>query len=175
MLAVVFGSGCTAAAPPAPTAAPAPPTVAPVKPALVASPSAAASPGVVVSPAAAKPTSAPPPSPSPAASKPTSAPAAQALPTVERSRPPSSAAFLTPAELDLELDQPITGADDLRALVEGMAELNGITHVTSDGAHVSFEYDSTQVLPARIRDRLAELGHPAKAGTEIQSPGDTAD
>jgi hypothetical protein len=101
--------------------------------------------------------------------------AAQSLPTVERSRPPSSTAFLTPAELDLELAQPITSADDLRALVDGLAELNGITHVTSDGVHLSFEYDSTQVLPARIRARLEELGHPARAGTEIQNPGDTAD
>ena len=64
---------------------------------------------------------------------------------------------------------------DLQKLVDGLTELNGITHVTSDGAHVSFEYDSTQVLPARIRDRLEELGHPAKPGTEVQNPGDTAD
>jgi hypothetical protein len=95
--------------------------------------------------------------------------------TVERSRPPSSAAFLTPAELDLELAQPLSSRDDLQKLVDGLSELNGITHVTSDGNHVSFEYDSTQVLPARIRDRLDELGHPGKAGTEVQNPGDTAD
>jgi hypothetical protein len=100
---------------------------------------------------------------------------AQLLPTVERSKPPSSAAFLTPADLELELQEPITSADQLRDVVDGMAELNGITHVASDGVHLSFEYDSNQVLPARIRNRLEELGHPAKPGTEIQNPGETAD
>jgi hypothetical protein len=94
---------------------------------------------------------------------------------VERSRPSASAAFLTPAELDLEFAEPIADADELRRVVDGMIELNGIAHVSSDGVHISLEYDSGLVLPARIRDRLQELRHPATAGTEIQSPGDTAD
>ena len=116
--------------------------------------------------------------PAPPPAKPTVAPAkpaAAALPTVERSQPSSSASFLTPIELELELAEPITTSAELQRLVDGVQELNGIARVSSDGLHLSVRYDSALVLPARIRDRLAELGHPARAGTEIQNPGDTAD
>jgi hypothetical protein len=53
--------------------------------------------------------------------------------------------------------------------------LDGVALVNSDGTHIHVRYDSTRVLPARIRERLTELGHPAKAGTEVQNPGDAAD
>ena len=115
--------------------------------------------------------------PAPPPAKPTVAakPAATPLPTVERSQPSSSASFLTPIELELELAEPIMTSAELQRLVDGVQELNGVAHVSSDGLHLSVRYDSALVLPARIRDRLAELGHPARAGTEIQNPGDTAD
>lgn len=116
-----------------------------------------------------KPTAAPP--------TPTTAPKppAAALPTVESERPSGSASFLTPVDLDLELAQPITTTDELRKLVKGLQDLNGVASVRSDGTHVSLRYDSGMLLPARIRDRLEELGHSAKGGTEVQSPGDTSD
>jgi hypothetical protein len=97
------------------------------------------------------------------------------LPTVERSRPSQSASFLTPIDLELELEAPITSTAELQRLVEGLLVLNGVTRASSDGVHLSVQYDSALVLPARIRDRLDELGHPAVGGTEIQNPGDTAD
>jgi hypothetical protein len=97
------------------------------------------------------------------------------LPTVERARPSGSASFLTAVELELELVTPITSSDELQKTADGLQELNGVVRVASDGGHISVRYDSGLVLPGRIRDRLNELGHPARAGTEIQNPGDTAD
>jgi hypothetical protein len=97
------------------------------------------------------------------------------LPSVERSRPSTSASFLTPIDLELELEQAISSGSELQRVVEGVMDLNGVVHVASDGGHISVRYDSVMVLPTRIRDRLEELGHPAKAGVEIQNPGDTAD
>jgi hypothetical protein len=77
--------------------------------------------------------------------------------------------------LDLEFQQPLNDQTQLRQLVDGVQQLNGIASVHSDGLHIRVRYDSTRVLPARIRDRLRELGHPARAGTDVQNPGDAAD
>jgi hypothetical protein len=158
-----LGVACSAPPPPA-TPAPVPTPPPPATPALVATPP----------PTATLP--APTPRP-PVAATPTSAPAiaAAALPTVETSAPALGPAFLTPVELELELQQPLTDPEQLRLLVEGVQELNGIASVRSDGVRIRMHYDSTRVLPARIRERLRELGHPAKAGTEVQNPGDAAD
>lgn len=109
-----------------------------------------------------------------AAAKPTAV-SAVALPTVERSRASGSAGFLTPVELELEFAEPISSAEELNEVAEGLLQLSGIASVHADGTRVSVRYDTTAVLPARIRDRLRELGHPAKAGTEVQNPGDAAD
>jgi hypothetical protein len=117
------------------------------------------------------------PSPSPVA-VPTAAPvrnAAPGLATVETTAAVRGPGFLTPVELDLELEQPVTDAVDLKTLVEGVQQLDGVATVRSDGVHIVVRYDSTRVLPARLRDRLRELGHPARAGTEVQNPGDAAD
>ena len=97
------------------------------------------------------------------------------LPTVETSAAVRGPGFLTPVELDLELQQPVTDATDLKTLVDGVQQLDGVATVRSDGVHILVRYDSTRVLPARFRDRLRELGHPARAGTEVQNPGDAAD
>jgi hypothetical protein len=78
-------------------------------------------------------------------------------------------------ELDLELQQPLTDSNALRQLVEGIQVLDGVSSVSSDGVHVHVLYDSTRLLPTRVRDRLRELGHPARAGTDVQNPGDAAD
>jgi hypothetical protein len=100
---------------------------------------------------------------------------AATLPVVESTAIVRGAGFLTPVELELELMQPITDAGALRQLVEGVQQLAGIASVRSDGVRIQVRYDSTQVLPARIRARLTELGHPARGGTDVQNPGDAAD
>ena len=97
------------------------------------------------------------------------------LPIVETSRSSSSAGFLTAVELELEFAEPIGTTDELKQVVDGLQELNGVASVRSDSIHIGVRYDSTVVLPARIRDRLRELGHPAVAGTNVQNPGDAAD
>jgi hypothetical protein len=97
------------------------------------------------------------------------------LPTVETTAAARGPGFLTPVELDLELQQPITDSVELRTLVDGVQQLDGVASVRSDGVHILVRYDSTRVLPARLRDRLRELGHPARAGTDVQNPGDAAD
>jgi hypothetical protein len=108
---------------------------------------------------------------------PAAAPAAerQALPTVETIAAQRGPGFLTPVELELELQQPLTDLAELHRLVDGMQALDGIATVRSDGLSVHLRYDSTRVLPARIRERLSELGHPARSGTEVQNPGEAAD
>jgi hypothetical protein len=83
--------------------------------------------------------------------------------------------FLTPVELELELEQPLSDVAELRTLVEGVQQLDGVAAVRSDGVSILVRYDSTRVLPARLRDRLRELGHPARPGTDVQNPGDAAD
>jgi hypothetical protein len=108
-------------------------------------------------------------------SRPTAVSNAAALPTIETTPDARGPGFLTPVELDLVFQQPVTDSVTLRGLVEGMQQLDGIAGVRSDGAHILVRYDSTRVLPTRIRDRLRELGHPAVAGTEVQNPGDAAD
>lgn len=118
------------------------------------------------------PSSSPAPLPT-ATAPPRSAPTG--LPTVETSAAVRGPGFLTPVELDLELQQPVTDATDLKTLVDGVQQLDGVATVRSDGVHILVRYDSTRVLPARLRDRLRELGHPARAGTEVQNPGDAAD
>jgi len=121
------------------------------------------------------PTAVPTSTPRPAlAPSPVPTPAA-ALPTVATSAPSLGPGFLTPVELELEFQQPLTTQDDLRQLVDGVQQLNGIAAVESNGVRIRVRYDSTRVLPARIRDRLRELGHPARAGTDVQNPGDAAD
>jgi copper chaperone CopZ len=108
--------------------------------------------------------------------KPSAVPVAPSgLPIVETSRSSTSAGFLTAVELELEFAQPIGTVDELKMVVDGVQELNGVASVRSDGIHIGVRYDSTVVLPARIRDRLRELGHPAVAGTNVQNPGDAAD
>ena len=112
-------------------------------------------------------------SPSPSA---TAAPRAIApLPTVDTSTSASAAGFLRAIDLDLEFEQPLTSSADLQAVAEGVQSLDGVVSVHSDGVRIQVQYDSTRVLPTRIRDRLRELGHPARAGTEVQNPGDAAD
>jgi copper chaperone CopZ len=132
-------------------------------------------------PAAAAPTRAPTALPTVA---PTRAPAAtaapqvntaQALPTVATSASASDPGFLRAVELDLDLQQPLTDQVSLKQFVEGIQQLDGVTAVQSDGVRVIVNYDSQRVLPQRIRDRLRELGHPARAGTDVQNPGDAAD
>jgi hypothetical protein len=137
---------------------------------LAASPQPVTAPTATVAagPGAGATTAAKPSSPGP------SSPAA-ALPIVERSRAGGAAGFLTPVEVELELADPLTSSDELQNLLDGVLELNGIASVRGDGIHVTVRYDSQLVLPARIRDRLRELGHPAKTGTEVQNPGDAAD
>ena len=78
-------------------------------------------------------------------------------------------------ELELELEQPLSDAGALRQLVEDVQQLDGVASVRSDGVRILVRYDSTHVLPARIRARLSELGHPARGGTDVQNPGDAAD
>jgi hypothetical protein len=94
---------------------------------------------------------------------------------VETTAASTQAGFLTQVELALELEQAVTDPAELRRFVDGVQELTGIASVRSDGSHIEVRYDSTRVLPARIRDRLRELGHPARAGTNVQNPGDAAD
>jgi hypothetical protein len=98
-----------------------------------------------------------------------------ALSTVETTAGPQGPGFLTPVELELQFQQPLADQTELRDVVEGVQQLGGIASVRSDGVRVQVRYDSTRVLPARIRDRLRELGHPARAGTDVQNPGDAAD
>jgi hypothetical protein len=78
-------------------------------------------------------------------------------------------------ELELEFQQPLTDPQQLHLVAEGVQQLNGIASVHSDGLRIRVRYDSTRVLPSRIRSRLTELGHPARAGTDVQNPGDAAD
>jgi hypothetical protein len=98
-----------------------------------------------------------------------------ALPTVETAAAVRGSGFLTPVELDLVFQQPLTDSVELQRLVDGVQQLDGITAVRSDGVHILLRYDSSRVLPTRIRDRLRELGHPAVGGTDVQNPGDAAD
>jgi hypothetical protein len=113
----------------------------------------------------------------PATATPTTAPSAnaQALPTVATQADQRGPGFLTPVELELILQQPIGDASELRRLVDGVQSLDGIASVRGDGQRVVVRYDSTRVLPARIRQQLTALGHPARPGTEVQNPGDAAD
>jgi len=169
LVGLCAGCGVNTPAPPAPTAVPvvsAPPTPAP-PPSPSPSPLAAVKPPSPSPVAAQSPAATAPPKPATEVAK--------TLPTVEASRPSTSASFLTAIDLELEFAEPIANPDELRRVVQGMLELNGVVHVSSDGVHISLRYDSGMVLPARMREQLQELGHPARAGTEIQSPGDTAD
>jgi copper chaperone CopZ len=100
---------------------------------------------------------------------------AAALPTVETSAADRRPGFLSPVELDLVFQQPLTDSAELQTLVEAVQQLDGIAAVRSDGVHILVRYDSTRVLPARIRGRLTELGHPPAGGTPVQNPGDAAD
>jgi hypothetical protein len=97
------------------------------------------------------------------------------LPTVETSAGARGAGFLTPVEIDLPLMQPITDSAALSQLVNDVQQLDGVASVRSDGLRIQVRYDSTRVIPSRIRDRLRELGHPASGGTDVQNPGDAAD
>jgi hypothetical protein len=97
------------------------------------------------------------------------------LPTVQTSADAGAAGFLRAVELDLDFQQPVADPSSLRQLVDGMQQLDGVASVSSDGLHILVRYDSTRILPTRIRDRLRELGHPARGGTEVQNPGDAAD
>jgi hypothetical protein len=100
---------------------------------------------------------------------------ASPLPTVATSANAADPGFLRAVELNLDLAQPLTDEQALSQFVDGVQSLDGVTAVRSDGIHVVVSYDSTRLLPGRIRDRLSELGHPARAGTDVQSPGDAAD
>ena len=137
----------------------------------------AATPTPVATPAATPtlPMPAPTPTPRPVASPTPTTTRAVALLTVETTAAVQGPGFLTPVELELEFQQSLSDQDQLRLLVEGVQQLNGIASVRSDGHSIRVRYDSTRVLPARIRDRLRELGHPALAGTDVQNPGDAAD
>jgi hypothetical protein len=97
------------------------------------------------------------------------------LPTVESTAATGGPGFLTPIELNLEFAQPVTSVEDLRSVVTGLQSLDGVAYVHSDGVHIAVRYDTTMVLPDRIRSRLRELGFPAKPGTDVQNPGDAAD
>src|SRR5690349_17312380 len=61
------------------------------------------------------------------AAPPTTTPAASAaaLATVETVAPQQGPGFLTPVELELVLQQPVSDAAELRRLVEGVQELSG--------------------------------------------------
>jgi hypothetical protein len=98
-----------------------------------------------------------------------------ALPTIESTAVTGGPGFLTPIEINLEFAQPVTNVADLRKVVDGVQGLEGVAYVHSDGVHIAVRYDTTMVLPDRIRSRLRELGFPAKAGTDVQNPGDAAD
>jgi hypothetical protein len=163
VLGLAATAGCAGPTPaPTPTLAPPAPTA-----------TSAAPPPPTVTPLAATPTPRAPVAPT---NSPTGTSSnAQTLPTVEAIAAHRGAGFLTPIELDLELQQPLTDPAELRRLVDGVLALDGIASVHSDGVSIALRYDSTRVLPARIRQRLAELGHPAKAGTVVQNPGDAAD
>ena len=97
------------------------------------------------------------------------------LPTVETSADARGPGFLTPVEIDLPLAQPITDGAVLSQLVNDVQQLDGVASVRSDGLRIQVRYDSTRLIPSRIRDRLRELGHPANSGTDVQNPGDAAD
>ena len=83
--------------------------------------------------------------------------------------------FLAATEVEFEFQEPVPTAEQLTRVVDGMQELTGVARVRSDGMHISVHYDDALVHAARLRSRLRELGHPAKAGTEVQPPGVAAD
>src|SRR5262249_26053813 len=145
----------------------------PAGPAPTTAPTAAVAPTLAPTLA---PTATPRPAIAPAATTGTAAlQSAVALPTLESAAVTGGPGFLTPIELNLEFAQPLSSVEDLRKVVAGLQSLDGVAYVHSDGIHIAVRYDTTMVLPDRIRSRLRELGFPAKAGTDVQNPGDAAD
>ena len=83
--------------------------------------------------------------------------------------------YLTPVEMDLVFATPVASSEELGKVMEGLARGGGIGLIRSDGARLYIQYDTAVVDPPAVRQRLAALGHPATAGTEVKDAGDATD
>ncbi|HYY90091.1 MAG TPA: hypothetical protein VFA49_14935 [Chloroflexota bacterium] len=62
--------------------------------------------------------------------------------------------------VDYEFQTNLVDIDDLLAIRNGLKETPGVLDVTGGETKVSIRFDKTRLDDARLKQRLAELGHP---------------
>lgn len=104
------------------------------------------------------------------AATPTAGPASPpraATPTVAAPRPaatPTAAAppAAAPAELRGQFVDALSTLEDLQRIESDLGRLPGVRSVSGSEASVTVAYDPGQITPERVRQALADMGHPIR-------------